>query len=83
MSYAIIGAGKVGKALARAFARKGIEVALASRRPPEEIAPIAKAIGPTVMPKSLQDAVKAEVILLAVPLQGVPRRCQSRRGLAG
>jgi hypothetical protein len=67
MSYAIIGAGKVGQALARAFARKEIEVAIASRRPAESLAPTAKAIGPTIVPKSLQDAVKAEIILLAVP----------------
>ena len=38
MNYAIIGAGKVGQALARAFACKEIEVALASRQPPEAIA---------------------------------------------
>jgi len=31
MSYAIVGAGKVGQALARAFARKGIEVARFAR----------------------------------------------------
>jgi predicted dinucleotide-binding enzyme len=67
MSYAIIGAGNAGKALAKAFARQSIEVALASRRPRAELAPIAKAIGPTIIPKPLQDAVKAEVVLLAIP----------------
>ena len=67
MSYSIIGAGKVGQAIARAFARKGIEVAIASRRSPEALAPVAKAIGPTIIPKSLQDAVKAEIVLLAIP----------------
>jgi 8-hydroxy-5-deazaflavin:NADPH oxidoreductase len=69
MSYAILGAGKVGQALATAFARKGIEVAIASRRPVEALAPVAKAIGPTVVPKALRDAVKAEVIFLAVPFE--------------
>jgi 8-hydroxy-5-deazaflavin:NADPH oxidoreductase len=34
MSYAIIGFGAIGQALARAFARKSIDVAVASRRPP-------------------------------------------------
>lgn len=48
MTYAIIGAGNVGRALAKAFARKGIEVALASRRPPEELALTANAIGSSV-----------------------------------
>ena len=30
MSYAIIGFGKIGQALAKAFARKGIEVSVAT-----------------------------------------------------
>jgi len=65
-SYAIIGFGAVGQALARAFARNNIEVAVASRRPPQALAPQAQAIGPKVVPKTLQEAVKADVIILAV-----------------
>ena len=67
MSYAIIGFGKIGQALAHAFARKNIEVTVASRRPPEELAPQARAIGPTVVAKSLRDALEADTIILAVP----------------
>ena len=67
MSYAIVGFGKIGQALAHAFARKNIEVTVASRRPPEELAPQARAIGPTVTAKSLQEALKADTIILAVP----------------
>ncbi len=67
MSYAIVGFGKVGQALAHAFARKNIEVAVASRRPPEALAPQARAIGPTVIAKSLRDALEADTIILAVP----------------
>jgi hypothetical protein len=67
MSYAIIGSGKAGRAIAKAFARKQIEVAIASRRPLEALAPAAKAIGSTIIPKSLQDALKADIILLAIP----------------
>jgi len=67
MSYAIIGAGKVGKALATAFSRKQIAVAIASKRSAEALTPIAKAIGPTVVPQSLQEAVKAGIVLLAIP----------------
>jgi 8-hydroxy-5-deazaflavin:NADPH oxidoreductase len=67
MSYAIIGFGAVGQALAHAFARKNIEVAVASRRPAEALAPQAQAIGPTVVAKSLPDAIKADTIILAVP----------------
>ncbi|MDX8490303.1 NAD(P)-binding domain-containing protein [Mesorhizobium sp. VK22B] len=67
MSYAIVGFGAVGQALARAFARKNIRVAVASRRPPEALAPQARAIGPTVVAKSLRDALEADTIILAVP----------------
>ena len=67
MSYAIIGFGEIGQALAQAFARKNIEVAVASRRPAEALAPQARAIGPTVIAKSLRDALEADTIILAVP----------------
>lgn len=67
MSYAIIGFGKVGQALAHAFARKNIEVTVASRRPPEALTPQARAIGPTVGARSLRDALEADTIILAVP----------------
>ncbi len=67
MRYAIVGFGAVGQALAHAFARKNIEVAVASRRPPEALAPQARAIGPTVVAKSLRDALEADTIFLAVP----------------
>ena len=67
MRYSIIGFGEVGQALARAFARKNMEVAVASRRAPEALAPKAKAIGPTVMPTSLHDAINADTLFLAVP----------------
>jgi 8-hydroxy-5-deazaflavin:NADPH oxidoreductase len=70
MSYAILGFGSVGQALARMFARKNIEVAVAGRRPPEALASQAKAIGSTVIPASLQDALKSEILLLAIPFGG-------------
>src|SRR3546814_9781397 len=70
MSYAIIGFGAIGQALARAFARNNIEVAVASRRPPEALLPQAQAIGPTVVPRTLQQALKADVIFLAVLFEG-------------
>lgn len=66
MSYAIIGFGNIGRALAKAFARKGIEVTVATTRDPESFAVDAAAIGPKVMAKTLADAVKADVIFLAV-----------------
>lgn len=67
MTHAIIGAGPIGQALATAFARKGLPVILASRRPPAELAPIAAAIGPLVQPATLAQAAQADIAFLAVP----------------
>jgi 8-hydroxy-5-deazaflavin:NADPH oxidoreductase len=66
MSYAIIGFGKIGHALAKAFARNDIEVFVATTRDPKSFASDAAAIGPTIIPKTLAEAVKAEIIFLAV-----------------
>jgi predicted dinucleotide-binding enzyme len=67
MSYAIIGFGAIGQALAHAFARKNIDVTVASRRSPEALAPQARAIGPRVIARSLREAIEADTIILAVP----------------
>ncbi|KQY06633.1 NADP oxidoreductase coenzyme [Massilia sp. Root133] len=77
MSYAIIGFGKIGHALAKAFARKGIEVAVASTRDPRSFAAEAAAIGPTVIPKNLAEAVKADIIFLAVRFESHPEVAQA------
>ena len=72
MSYAIIGFGKIGQALAKAFARNGIEVSVATSRDPESFASDAAAVGPEVVPTKLADAVKADIIFLAVRFQSAP-----------
>jgi predicted dinucleotide-binding enzyme len=83
MSYAIIGAGHVGRALAKAFARKGIEVAIASRRSPEALTPVAQSIGPTIIPQSLPDALQADVILLAMPFRTYPEVAKAAKSWQG
>ena len=67
MTYSIIGSGGVGAALARQFARSDITVGLANSRGPESLASLAKELGEKVVPLTLQDALKADVIILAVP----------------
>jgi predicted dinucleotide-binding enzyme len=72
MSYAIIGFGKIGQALAKAFARNGVEVSVATTRTPESFASEAAAIGPTIIPKTLAQALKADTIFLAVRSEAHP-----------
>lgn len=66
MNYAIIGFGKIGQALAKAFARNGIEVSVATTRDPQSFAADAAAIGPKVIARTMAETVKADVIFLAV-----------------
>jgi predicted dinucleotide-binding enzyme len=68
----MIGFGKIGQALARAFARSGIEVSVATTRDPESFAADAAAIGSTIMPTTLAQASKADIIFLAVRYEAHP-----------
>ena len=72
MSYAIIGFGKIGQALAKAFARSGIEVSVATTRDPASFASLAAAIGSGIIPQTLAEAVKADIIFLAVRFESHP-----------
>jgi 8-hydroxy-5-deazaflavin:NADPH oxidoreductase len=66
VSYSIIGFGKIGPALAKAFAHNGIEVTIATTRDPKSFASAAAAIAPTIIPKTPAEAVKADIVFLAV-----------------
>lgn len=80
MSYSIIGPGKIGTAIAQAFADKGIEVVVAGRRPVDALA---QKIGPSLVARSIEDAVKADVVILTVPFanhRDVAKAAQSWHG---
>jgi predicted dinucleotide-binding enzyme len=67
MTYSIIGSGNVGSALARQFARSGIAVGIANARGPQSIEALEKELAGYVTALSLQDALKADVVILAIP----------------
>jgi predicted dinucleotide-binding enzyme len=82
-SYAIIGFGNIGKALAKAFTRKGLEVSVATTRDPESFTSEAAAIGPEIVPSTLAEAVKADVIFLAVRFESHPDVAKALPGWQG
>ena len=67
MSYSIIGTGGVGSTLASYFAKAGIEVALANSRGADAVKPLATKLGQGVAARSLDEALNADVIFIAVP----------------
>jgi predicted dinucleotide-binding enzyme len=72
MSYAIVGFGNIGQALAKAFARSGVEVSVATTRYPESFAADAAAVGPEIIPQKMADGVRADIIFLAVRFESHP-----------
>jgi len=71
MTYAIIGSGAIGTALARQFARKNIPVRVANSRGPASIAPLSAELGSAIEPATLEEALTADMVILAVPFAAV------------
>lgn len=70
-SYSIIGAGAIGTALAQQFSRKNIRVRIANTRGRASLSDLTATLG-NVEVISAQDALKADVVILAVPFDRVP-----------
>jgi predicted dinucleotide-binding enzyme len=69
--YSIVGSGNIGSAIARLFARAGIEVSIANTRGPDSIRPLADSLGSNVHPVTLDEALEGDVIFLAIPFAAV------------
>src|SRR6266545_1476075 len=71
-TYSIIGAGAIRTALAQQFSRKSIRVRIANTRGRESLSDLTATLGNNVEATSTQDALKADVVILAVPFDRVP-----------
>jgi 8-hydroxy-5-deazaflavin:NADPH oxidoreductase len=67
----IIGAGRLGQALARTARRAGRPVVLANSRGPESLTSVVQTLGADVMAGTTQDAVRCSIVALAVPWASV------------
>ena len=83
MTYSIIGSGNIGTALARVFARAGIDVSIANTRGPETIRPLVAELGDTVTAKTLEDALDADIVFLAIPFVAVEAFARLRDDWSG
>ena len=69
--YAIVGSGNIGSALARLFARAGVEVNIANTRGPHSISELAASLGSTVRAVTLTEALASDIIFMAIPFGAV------------
>jgi 8-hydroxy-5-deazaflavin:NADPH oxidoreductase len=69
-SVGIIGAGRLGQAMARTALRAGRRVVIANSRGPESLASVASELGASAV--TVGEAAAADVVVIAVPWDQVP-----------
>jgi predicted dinucleotide-binding enzyme len=68
----IIGAGRLGQALARTALRAGREVVIANSHGPESLAPLVAALGAGAAAGTVRGAAAARLVAIAVPWTSIP-----------
>jgi hypothetical protein len=72
-SVGIIGAGRIGQAMARIARRAGWHVVIANSRGPESLTSVVEALGDGVSAGTVKDAAAADVVVVAVMWPDVPQ----------
>jgi len=72
-SVGIIGAGRIGQAMAGIARRAGRQVVIANSRGPQSLAAVVDALGDGVSAGTVSDAAAADIVVLAVPWAQVSR----------
>ena len=72
MDVGIIGAGRLGQAMARTALRAGRSVLIANSRGPESLASVVSALGEGASAGTLDEAASAGIVVIAVPWDRVP-----------
>lgn len=70
MRIGIVGAGKIGSALAELWVRAGHQLAIANSRGPESLGELVGRLGPSVQAMSVQEAAEyGDLVVLAAPFR--------------
>jgi 8-hydroxy-5-deazaflavin:NADPH oxidoreductase len=76
MDVGIIGAGRLGQAMARTALRAGRDVVIANSRGPESLASVVSTIGEGVSAGTVDKVASAGMVVIAVPWDRVPEAVQ-------
>ena len=82
-SVGIIGAGRIGQAMAQTARRAGRQVVIANSRGPQSLTSVVEALGGGVSAGTAGDASAADIVVLAVPWPRVSRPSRACRGMGG
>jgi 8-hydroxy-5-deazaflavin:NADPH oxidoreductase len=83
VTYSIIGSGHIGSAVARQFARKGMDVRITNASGPASLAALCKELGRHIIPQALEAALTADTVILAVPFSAVSALARAGRDWNG
>ena len=72
-SVGIIGAGRIGQAMAHIARRAGRQVVIANSRGPQSLTSVVQELGDGVSAGTVKDAAAADIVVLAVMWPDVPR----------
>jgi predicted dinucleotide-binding enzyme len=72
----IIGAGRLGQAMARTARRAGRDVVIANSRGPESLTSVVSSLGEGVSAGTVDEAAAAGIVVIAVPWTSVPEAVQ-------
>ena len=75
----IIGAGRLGQAMARTALRAGRPVVIANSRGPESLASVVSALGDGASAGTVADAAASGIVVVAVPWASVPKALEGLR----
>jgi len=78
VSIGIIGAGRLGQAMAQTALRAGRGVVIANRRGPESLTALAASLGEGASAGTVDQAAAADVVVIAVPWSRVPEAVDGR-----
>ena len=79
MDVGIIGAGRLGQAMARAALGTGRQVMLANSRGPKSLASLVSTLGVGASAGTVDEAARAGIVVIAVPWPSVPDAVQGLR----
>jgi 8-hydroxy-5-deazaflavin:NADPH oxidoreductase len=67
MTIGIIGAGNIGRAVAKRLASAGIEASISNSRGADSLSSLTQELGPGIKTSRPQEAAKADIVFVAVP----------------
>jgi 8-hydroxy-5-deazaflavin:NADPH oxidoreductase len=76
MDVGIIGAGRLGQAMARTARRAGRDVVIANSRGPESLTSVVSSLGEGVSAGTVDEAAAAGIVVIAVPWDRMPEAVQ-------